>query len=108
MERGIQIQEEVDKDTGGVCSGDNNGVDHVKQRQKKERDNDNSHDHRIRNRIESRTHDIILVKTKEDGGKLWEPNEAKYDRKDNVLAEEYRWILHAEKDERFVKGWFCV
>ena len=35
------------------------------------------------------------------------PNEAKYDLNDRVMREEYRWILHAEEDERFVKGWFC-
>ena len=56
--------------------------------------------------MESRTHGIILVTTKKDGRSLWKPNKAKYDRKDKVLEKELRF-LHAEEDERFVKGWFC-
>ena len=50
----------------------------------------------------------MTVKTKEDGGKSWGPNEAKYERKDKILLKKYRLILHAEEDEQFVKGWFCV
>merc|ERR1712238_506281 len=49
-----------------------------------------------------------MGKTKETGGRSWGPSKAKYDRKDKILLKEYRWILHAEEDERFVKGWFCV
>ena len=57
--------------------------------------------------MKSRTHGSILVKTEKDGRKLWGPNKAKYDLKDVVLTKELRWILHAEEDKRFVKGWFC-
>ena len=53
--------------------------------------------------MESRTHGIILVKTKEDGWKVWAPNNTKYDLIDEVLTKELRWILHTDEDERFVK-----
>ena len=35
-----------------------------------------------------------------------EAKQSKYDRTDKVLTKELRF-LHAEEDERFVKGWFC-
>jgi len=76
-----------------VCSGDNDDGDHVneeKQRQEKEGNNKHNNDQKLRNRMESRTHGIILVKTTEDGRKLWGPNKEKYDIKDKVLAKEYR------------------
>jgi len=72
------------------------------QRQEIERENN---DNKIRNRMESRTHGMILV-TEEDGSWLIAPNKAKYDRNDEVLKKELRF-LHVEEDERFVKGWFC-
>ena len=58
-------------------------------------------------RMESRTHGIMLVTTEKDGRKSWASNKAKYGHKDAVMGKELRWILHAEEDERFVKGCFC-
>ena len=89
----IRIQAVVE-DTGGKNTGKYNHND---------KDNNNI----IRNKMKSRTHGSILVKTEKDGRKLWGPNKAKYDLKDVVLTKELRWILHAEEDKRFVKGWFC-
>ena len=81
MERGIRIQEEIDEDTGVVCSGDNNDGDHVneeKRRQEKEGDNKNNDDNNIRNRMESLTHGIILGQTsEEDEHRVIAPNKAK-------------------------------
>mmetsp|Transcript_42551 Transcript_42551/g.47370 ORF Transcript_42551/g.47370 Transcript_42551/m.47370 type:complete len:155 (+) Transcript_42551:125-589(+) len=109
VEKEIQTQEVVDKDTVVVCSSANNDGDHVneeKQRQDIERENDNNNDNKNRIRMESRTHRIILVTTKKDGRELWKPNKARNDHKDKVLKKELRF-LHAEEDEQFVKGWFC-
>ena len=107
MERIIWIQEEVDENTGVVGSGTNDDSDHVKkekQRQEKEGDNKNNNNNNIRNRMESLAHGIILVKTKEDGRKLWTSNKAKYSLTNEVLTKELRWILHAKEDEQFVNG----
>ena len=48
MERGIQIQKEVDKD---IVSGNNSKYNH----------NVNDDNNKIRNRIESQTHGILIV-----------------------------------------------
>ena len=52
--------------------------------------NDKDNNNKIRKKMKSHTHGIILVKTKDNGRKLWGPNEAKYDCKDEVLGKEPR------------------
>ena len=54
--------------------------------------------------MEPHTHRVILIKTKEDGRKLWTSNKAKYSLTNEVLTKELRWILHAKEDEQFVNG----
>jgi len=105
-------QKIVDEDTVIDSSGTNDDGDHVnKGNQRKgierERDTDNNNDDKIRNKMESRTHGIILVMTNKDGWLLLWPNKEKYNFKDAVLGKEQRWILQAQEDERFVKGYFC-
>ena len=97
VDKEMQIQEVVDKDTVVVCSSANNDGDHVieKKRQEIERDNN---DNKIRNRMESSTHGILLV-TEENGGWSVTQNKAKYNRNDKVQMKEYRRIIHREKVE---------
>ena len=93
MERGIQIQKEVDED---IVSGNTSKYNH----------NDNDDNNEIRNRIKSRTHRILLVQMEKDD-MIVAPNKEKFDNKDKIMTKEYREIVQAEEDERFVKGWFC-
>ena len=57
--------------------------------------------------MESRIHGIIIVKTEENRQGIIAPNKAKYNPTIKVTRKKYRWILHAEEDERFVKRRFC-
>jgi len=92
MKRGIQIQEEVDEDIGSGNTSEYNR-------------NDKDDNNKIRNRMMSRTHGIILVWIEENGVRI-APNKEKFDRNDKVMNKEYRKIFQAEEDEQFVKGWF--
>mmetsp|Transcript_2805 Transcript_2805/g.3253 ORF Transcript_2805/g.3253 Transcript_2805/m.3253 type:complete len:142 (-) Transcript_2805:234-659(-) len=98
----------VDEDKVIDSSGTNDDGDHVnKGNQRKgierERDTDNNNDDKIRNKMESRTHGIILVKTEEDGRKLWAPNKAKYNLKDELLTNKLKWILHTPNKNTEIK-----
>ena len=53
------------------------------------------------------THRLILLKAEEDGSWVIAPNKAKYKSNDKVRIMEYRYIVHAEEDARYVKRWFC-
>ena len=89
MERGIRIQEEIDE---AIVSGNTGEYNH----------NDKDDNNKIRNRMKSRTHGIILAQT-EENGVIIVRNKAEYDFNDKVMNAEYREIIHAEEDEQFVK-----
>merc|ERR1712238_190728 len=93
MERGIQIQKEVDED---IVSSNTSEYNH----------NDKDDNNKIRNRIESRTHGILLVQMEGDNV-FFAYNKEKFDNNDKIMKKEYKAIFRAEEDERFVKGWFC-
>jgi len=93
VERGIQIQKEVDED---IVSGNTSEYNH----------NDKDDNNKIRNRIESRTHGILLVQM-EGNSVFFAYNKEKFDNNDKIMKKEYKAIFRAEEDVRFVKGWFC-
>merc|ERR1712238_253828 len=69
-------------------------------------DKDKDKDNKIRNRIESRTHGILLVQM-EGNSAIFAYNKEKVDNNDKIMKKEFKAIFRAEEDERFVKGWFC-
>ena len=64
-ESDVDGKSDKDKDNNKVDNDDNIDDGHH---------NDKDSNNKIRNRMESRTHGVILVKTKEDGRKSWAPN----------------------------------
>ena len=66
--------------------------------------NDKDNNKKVRNRMESHTHVIIFIQTKENGHGVTVPNKAKYNSNNKVLRKEYRGILHGEEDDQFAKG----
>ena len=87
--------------------------EHEDDENQKKTDSKNEHNHndkddnnKIRNRIESRTHGILIVQMEKDG-MVVTPNKERFDNKDKIMTKEYRKIVRAEEDEQFVKGWFC-
>ena len=74
----IRTRKEVDEDTVVGCNAG------------KYNHNDTDNNNKIRNKMESRTHIIMLIKTEEDGGRLIAPNKAKYNPNNTVMWKEYR------------------
>ena len=102
---------DTDADADDNNAADDENKDKHKHKNKDEdededEDKDKDKDNKIRNRIESRTHGILIVQMEKDG-MIVTPNKERFDNKDKIMTKEYRKIFRAEEDERFVKGWFC-
>ena len=79
MERGIRIQKEVDED---IVSGNNSEYNH----------NDKDDNNKIRTRIESRTHGILLVQM-EGNSAIFAYNKEKFDKNDKIMKKEFKAIF---------------